>query len=349
MHMDLSKLYKWRQTLSIHDQHQILYRFEQLFQYGYSLNDALDVLMWEKQYTSIVTAIKQALQRGETFVDTLERVNFNPEVISFLNIAIQNGNLAEGLQHCCQLLQQRKEFLTKLNKLSRYPLFLFIFFLVILYFMKTSIFPSFSQLLGSNTEMMSVFQTAEISINVIYYGIITSLLLLLFLTVSSITVKKQLPTESKIRLIKGIPVYRKYKQMQTTYLLVTHLSSLLKSGLTIKDSLDVVKSEQKTGLIHYYATLISDHLAHGYNYSTILPQCQLLQDELTQIMSKDRNQNQLQHELTIYAEHLLLSIENYLKKWISFIQPFLLSILALFIVFVYLALMLPMFDYMNSM
>ncbi|QGH34915.1 hypothetical protein GI584_13080 [Gracilibacillus salitolerans] len=343
------KIFRWKQNLSTHDQYQILNRFEQLFHHGYSLNDALDVLMWDNQYTVVVTTLKKALQRGETFIKSLEQVNFNPEVISYLNIAIQHGNLSQGLQHCCQMLKQRKEFLSKLNKLSRYPLFLFTFFLLILYFMKKSIFPSFSQLLGSNTKTNGVFQNAEIAINMIYYGTITSLLFLILLTVCSIRLKQHVTIESKIRLIIRTPIYSKYKRMQTTYLFVTHLSSLLTSGLTIKDSLEVITSEPKADLIHYYSNLISDHLAQGYDYSTILPQCQLLQDQLTQIMSKDRNQDQLQKELTIYAEHLILSIESYLKKWISFLQPFLLSILALFIVFVYLALMLPMFDYMNSM
>ncbi|SFL82462.1 competence protein ComGB [Gracilibacillus orientalis] len=349
MLMVLSKIFKWKHKLSTHDQYQILYRFEQLFRHGYSLNDALDVLMWDKQYTAIVTTIKKALERGETFTETLEQVHFNPEIISFLNIAIQHGNLSKGLQHCCQMLKQRKEFMSKLSKLSRYPLFLFIFFLLILYFMKNSIFPSFSQLLGSNKNITGVFQNAEIAINMIYYGTISVLLLAIFLTICSITMKQQITIESKIQLIIRTPIYSKYKRMQITYLLVTHLSSLLTSGLTIKDSLDVIKSEQKADLIHYYATIISDHLAKGYDYSTILPQCQLLQDQLTQIMSKDRNQDQLQKELNIYAEHLILSIESYLKKWISFLQPFLLCILAVFIVFVYLALMLPMFDYMNYM
>ncbi|MGP4042340.1 competence type IV pilus assembly protein ComGB [Gracilibacillus sp. D59] len=348
MHMVLSRVLKWKNSPSTQEQYQILYRFEQLFQHGYSLNDALDVLTWEKQYTAVVTTIKQALQRGETFVESLEQVNFNPNVVSFLKIAIQHGNLSKGLHHCCQMLKQRKEFLTKLNKLSRYPLFLFLFFLLILYFMKTSIFPSFSQLIGSSNTI-SAFQNAEIAINMIYYGTISTLLLVIFLFLISITMKQQISIELKIQLIKRIPIYSKYKQMQTTYLFVTHLSSLLTSGLTIKDSLEVIRSEQKADLMNYYSTMISDHLAQGYDYSTILPQCHLLQEQLTQIMSKDRNQNQLQKELNIYAEHLILSIESYLKKWINFLQPFLLSILALFIVFVYLALMLPMFDYMNYM
>ncbi|WP_018933838.1 competence type IV pilus assembly protein ComGB [Gracilibacillus lacisalsi] len=349
MLMVLSRIFKSKQNLSTNDQYQILHRFEQLFHHGYSLNDALDVLMWEKQYTTIVTTIKLALQRGETFIETLEQVKFNPVIISFLNISIQHGNLSEGLQHCCQMLKQRKEFLSKLNKLSRYPLFLFLFFLLILYFMKHSIFPSFSQLLGANTNMNSVFQNAEIAINMIYYGTITAFLLVIFLTICSITMKQMLSIESKVQLITRVPIYNKYKRMQITYLFVTHLSSMLTSGLTIKDSLEVIKSEQKADFIYYYASLINDHLAQGYDYSTILPQCQLLQGQLSQIMSKDRNQDQLQKELHLYAEHLILSIESYLKKWISFMQPFLLSILAIFIVFVYLALMLPMFDYMNSM
>ncbi|MDX8046001.1 type II secretion system F family protein [Gracilibacillus sp. S3-1-1] len=349
MPMDLVKIYNAKKRLSMNDQYQILYQFQQLFLYGYSLNDALDVLMWKKQYKPIVHTMKTSLQRGQTFIETLETVKFNREITSFLSVAMQQGNLAEGLQHCCQMLRQRKNFLAKLNTLSRYPLFLFLFFLVILYFMKHSIFPAFSQLLGTNKNINTVFQYADIAINFIYYGTITSLFSIFLSFFISIIMKQQLSITTKVWFISKIPLYRTYKELQNTYLLVTHTASLLASGLTIKESFDVIKTEQASGFTHYYATTISEHLAKGYDYATILPQCPLLRDELTQIMSKDRNQEQLQKELTIYADYLLGTIESFLKKWIGLLQPILLSVLALFIVFVYLALMLPMFDYMNSL
>src|SRR5699024_9419994 len=120
-------------------------------------------------------------------------------------------------------------------------------------------------------------------------------------------------------------------------------------GLTMKDSLYIIRSQPYQDIVHYYASLISDHLAQGYHYSSILPQCTLLDHHLTRMMTKDRNQEQLLKELTMYAEHLLSSMEAYIKRWIHLLQPLILSVLAIFVVFVYLTLMLPMFDYLDSM
>ncbi|WP_058307462.1 competence type IV pilus assembly protein ComGB [Gracilibacillus massiliensis] len=338
-----------QKKLSLVDQYRILYRFEQLLKNGYSLNDVIDILKWEKQLRPLLQEMEDLLYRGESFVDTLEKTHFNQEVIHFLKIAVHHGNLTYGLQQCCQILQQRIQFTTKLKKLSRYPLFLFLFFFIILYFMKTTIFPSFTQLLGANQDVSSVFHTAEIVINTVFYGTIICVIAGLLLFVFTVLFKNALSIESKIKLILNIPIYNRYSKMRTTYLLATHLASLFQSGLTMRDSLQVIKSEQHQTIINHYGMLISDHLAQGYSYATIFPQCQLLEDQLTKIMTKDRNQTQLQKELTLYADHLIQQIEMYLKKWITLLQPILLSILALFVVFVYLSLMLPMFDYIQTM
>ncbi len=309
----------------------------------------LDILKWEKHLRPMLHQMEDLLFQGESFVHVLDKLHFNKEVIYFLKIAVQHGNLTHGLKQCCQLLQQRIKFVAKLKKLSRYPLFLFLFFFIILYFMKTSIFPSFTQLIGSHNDTTSVFHTAEIVINTIFYGTIIFVIVGISIVISSVLFKNELKIETKINFLLRIPIYNRYKRMQTTYLLATHLASLFQSGLTLRDSLQVIKSEQQKSIINYYGTMISDHLAQGYSYATILPQCQLLEDQLTKIMIKDRNQTQLENELTLYADHLMMQMEGYLKKWISFLQPILLCILALFIVFVYLSLMLPMFDYIQTM
>ncbi|GAB2573485.1 competence type IV pilus assembly protein ComGB [Gracilibacillus alcaliphilus] len=347
--MDLRAIYRNRTSLSLHDQHYILYRFQQLFKSGYSLNDVLEILMWDKNYQSVASSIQQSLQNGNTFVESLSNVHFNKEVIQFLTLALQHDNLAKGLEHCCTLLQQRKEFIDKLKKLSRYPLLLFSFFIVILFFMKTSIFPSFAQLIGNNANVQFMFISAELVINFLFYGIIGCILLSGIMLVCGYSIRQILPLERKIDICNHLPIYKHYKRMNTTYLFAIHLSSLLTSGLTINECLQIMKAEDKEDIIPYYAAMISEHLAKGYSYTSILPQCQLLTDQLGHIMSKDRNQSQLESDLNLYAEHLIRSLENYVKKWMGFLQPFLLSVLALFIVFVYLALMLPMFDYMNSL
>ncbi|UOQ85996.1 type II secretion system F family protein [Gracilibacillus salinarum] len=347
MHLDILRRFKRQETLPLKVQHQILHRLELLFRHGYMLNDALDVLLWEKQLLQPVRTIKSHLELGQPFVTALSKAHFHEDTVRFLETAVEHGNLADGLTQCCNLLQQRILFTRKLRSLTRYPFFLFLFFFILLYLLKTSIFPSLSQLL--QTSQNGVFQQAITVINFIYYGIIALSVIFLLLFLFRFSFQHSVTLETRIAVIQKIPIYYRYKRMQTTYLLITHLSSLLKSGLTMKECLEIIEHNQKEDIVHYYATHISSHLAQGYQYSTILPQCILLEPELDRIMTKERNQDQLQKEFAFYAEHLIAAMERFIKSWLSFLQPFLLSILALFIVFVYLSLMLPMFDYIQTM
>lgn len=351
MHMGILSVLKkpFNDRLKMLHQYQILKRLEELFEHGYSLNDALDILKWEKHIRETIERLEKFLYQGDNFIEALEKLHFNQDIINYLTITYQNGNLKDGLRNCCEMLYQRQQLLKKLKNVSRYPLFLFLFFLIILYFMKASIFPSFTQILGATSHTGHTFYYAEWTINIIFYLIIFLMVMAFLGQLFSILMKNNLPVEKKIFLIEHLPLYKQYKRMHTTYYFVTHLGSFLTSGLTMRDSLQLMKSQSSHTILHYYAAKISDHLARGYDYSTILPQCTLLEDHLTRIMTKHRNQEQLYKELTLYTEHLIHSMETFIKRWLELLQPIILSILAIFVVFVYLTLMLPMFDYIQSM
>src|SRR5699024_1734155 len=102
-----------------------------LYEHGYSLNDALDVLKWEKQIKQTIEQLEKLLYQGDNFIQSLEKLHFNTDIINYLKIAYQNGNLQEGLKHCCLMLKQRQQLLERLKKITRYPIFLFFFFFVI--------------------------------------------------------------------------------------------------------------------------------------------------------------------------------------------------------------------------
>ncbi|WP_163537764.1 type II secretion system F family protein [Gracilibacillus sp. YIM 98692] len=337
-----------KKPLSLKEQYQILYRLHQLFNYGYSLYEALNVLLWDHKLQSTSNKITQMLYQGHSFTEALKQCHFQQSIISFMKISIQHGHFKEGLSYSCYMLKQRMEFVAKMKQMSRYPILLATFFFIIIIFMKISIFPSFVKLMGVQSNENSIFLLAQTVMNGIFYGSIAcfSFVILIFLLVPRLY--QLISIETKIKCCLIIPVYKRYAKMQTTFLFVTHLQSLLHAGMNIKDSLSILKEQTSDSFIPYYSTLIDKHLSQGYLFSSILPSCRLFEPELQHIMQNDVNNERMAKDLKLYSDHLIYAMETFMKKVISITQPLILSILAFLIIFVYLSLMLPLFDYIQN-
>lgn len=213
--------------------------------------------------------------------------------------------------------------------------------------MKRYIFPSFVNLFHTNGSN-AIFQNAMLTVDIIFYGIFILIIFSLLLMLSIKYLKDKVTIETKLKVFHFIPLLKQYKTLEISFYFSTHLSSLLKTGLNFKNALSILQSERNEPITSFYASTIIDHLVQGFHLETILPSCELLKREMSRIMQKDRNTSQIAEDLQLYAEHLLFEMEELMKKWLKMIQPIFLILLATLILIVYLALMLPMFDYIQT-
>ncbi|WP_245711563.1 type II secretion system F family protein [Gracilibacillus ureilyticus] len=334
--------------LSIQKQYKFMYRLIQLLERKYNLREALEVISWDKELINMTEAISHSMFIGNTFDKSLKDAGFQSNVINFLAISAQYGNLSYGVKHCCYILRQQIDLIKRFKQLSTYPILLFIFFLIILYVLRTFIFPSFQSLLTAEASTTSVFYTTSLIVDGIFYGLITLFTVITLIYILYPYLKKHLTIEQKINITVKLPFWCKYKKMQLTFLFTTHLASLLHSGLNIKECLQVLRESNIDPVITHYVKMMDLHLNKGFSANSILPIFQLFEKDLQSIMQKDHNVIQLTEELHLFSDHLLRMMEELLQKWLKILQPALLIFLAVLIVFVYLTMMFPMFDYIQT-
>ncbi|WP_228275763.1 type II secretion system F family protein [Gracilibacillus oryzae] len=334
--------------LSIRKQYKFMYRLKQLLERNYNLHDAIEVISWDKELNAVVNSVRMSFFEGQSLAKALAKARFQTNIVHYLEISSQYGNITYGVKHCCYILKQQIDLIKRFKQLSTYPLLLFVFFILILYVLRTFIFPSFQSLLTAETSTASIFQTTSLIVDTFYYGILVTICFLILLAIFYPKIKHRFSIKQKIKLHSKIPLWRNYKKMQLTFLFTTHLSSLLHSGLNMKECFHILHQSNIEPIITHYVEIIDSHLIKGYEATSILPIFQLFEKDLQNIMQKDRNAKQLTEELQLYSEHLLTMMEELLQKWLKILQPILLTILALLIVFVYITMMLPMFDYIQT-
>src|SRR5699024_4989307 len=122
----------------------------------------------------------------------------------------------------------------KFSQVIRYPLILTAIFLILLYFIKTSILPSFIQFFQFNASSTdSVFTFISI-INIIVNGFIVLILICFISYLFWLLLRRKITIKQKIFLISKIPVFNYFVTMNTSYYFANYFSTFLRAGMSFK-------------------------------------------------------------------------------------------------------------------
>ncbi|WP_240795474.1 competence type IV pilus assembly protein ComGB [Aquibacillus halophilus] len=337
-----------KKKLSLKDQHNFLYRLSQLLNNGYTLLHALEVLNWDRRWAFYTERIYNSLIEGASIDEALNHANFNEKVVSFMYFSNSNSDLEGTLNHCCIMLKQQIDYMKKFQQTSRYPFGLLILILVLLYFVKTSVYPSFLQLFSSISNSSAITNLSISVVTILFNSLLISILIIIFTVLVWQLAKSKLETRIKIQIYNFIPIVRSFMRLNTTFLFSLHLSSLLKAGSTLKEAFQTLNSQSQLLIISYYSSLIIRDVEKGYSLSEVLSSFLLFEKELSTIFQDNINNQALEKDLSIYSGFLMDQIQDKIKTSLSLIQPIFFVLMAGLIIFIYLSLMLPMFQLIQS-
>lgn len=352
MALFLKKLFsnmKTKHKLSEDRQLTFLKRLSRLLASGYSLVAALEVIKWDRSMEQLSEAVIYYLKRGSPLDVAFQKVHFHDTITAYLYFARLNDNLVISLDKAIVMFEHRMTYIKKFTQVIRYPILLLFIFIILLYFIKKSILPSFIQLFQTD---MDSSKTVLLSIQLIDYASNFAIFTLVFgVSVFIIwhLMKSKIAIDLQIKLITKVPFVNTYTKMQTSYYFATHMSMLLKTGMSIKDILKNMSRQMKLPILAYYAQLMTSHLSKGYYVSSLLTELALLEEQLGEIFQNNSNASTLEQDLTAYADLLAENIQLKMMKIMAYIQPLFFILLASLIVFIYVTLMWPMFQLIKTM
>src|SRR5690625_1032066 len=159
-----------RYVLSDTNQLIFLRRLHRLLLNGYPMIAALNALTFDEKFKWTVDTIVYHLKRGQSIDIACGHAKFNDIIIAFLYFVRINGQLNDNIKNSITILEQRIAYKEKFMNVLRYPIVLFIFFLILLFFIKLSIIPSFEQLfqthIKSSTAVLLSMYTIDILITI---------------------------------------------------------------------------------------------------------------------------------------------------------------------------------------
>ena len=327
---------------------RFLKRLLRLLENGYPMIAALEIIKWDKQLLRIANRIITSLKSGIPIDQAFEQAKFHHTITAYLYFVKENGDVIASVEKCIKMYADRLKYTKKFQEISRYPLILLFIFSLLLYFIKQFVLPSFTEIFQYSSEASS---TINISIMIIEYLVTLVIILGILFMVCFLfwyLNKRKFSIKTQIKIYSSIPIYRRFLTLQTSFQFATHLSTLLKTGMSLKEILQSISEQKKLPIIAYYTTLMTSELSNGFHIADLLSQLNLLEAQLAAIFQKNTDQHALEKDLVIYAELLTDELHRKMLKAITLIQPIFFIIIACFVIFIYITLMWPMFQLIKT-
>lgn len=339
---------KTSRKLSIHDQTLLLEKLAHLLEQDYSILDALQVLKCHRNWIPTIDQIIEGLKKGQKFDQILTELQFDQQIISFIYFALQHGNLIDAIKRSVLLIKQQIQLLTKFKQAIRYPIILLISFLIVLFFIDLYVYPAFLQIYTTHSQP-SIFLNISIQLvsfifSILYFCVITSTIIGLLL----VLLKHKVKIHHKVNIINFFGLTAKIARKYCSLTFSIHLSSLLEANLSFKNCLILMTQHNQETFLSYYCSQLLDDLNQGENLAQAIRNRNYFDQNLIFIFDNKANHLIMKRDLETYSSLLLEQIHSLILKLIKFIQPTVLLVIGISVVLVYLSILLPMLQLIQT-
>lgn len=333
------------------EQAQLLVDLGESLKNGYPLNIALALQAGRKQkfFRLKIERMIDRLKAGSKLHEILRDDNFPQDVTSVIYFAEATGALPEALIENGTMILRRERYAQTLRRLMRYPLFLLWFLSLVLYVVGKFLLPNFIQLyqslsleLPAITQMMLYLATHMMTILVIIACLIFAILLGLY-------VYRRCALLKRISFVARFPFLNEFVRIHFTHQLAFQLSGLLRSGLTIKQGIDILSKEGASPFLKLESKRIEELLIQGHPFESSIEGVIYYLPEFQTIIKQGCEQGSFGQALYRLSGELMKRMEQKTQWLLSITQPIVLIIIGGFVLVLFLSILLPVFQMINGL
>jgi competence protein ComGB len=309
-----------------------------LIESGFSLKQATDFLIIANFFKrSQMSAVKAQLTSGSQLTDIFSFLGFKEKQVGQLELSLTHGNLNVTLKSILDSLQHGSQHRKKLIQVGTYPLILLAFLIAITLGLRRYLLP---QLEGENWATSLVMQAPTYFLGLIGMTIFISMIFVLYF-------RKKNPME-KLNFLVHLPILKTLIKNYQTAFLAKELSLLFQEGLDLREVTFLLQGMKTMRLLIALGNLLEESLMSGQTLKQALAKLRFLNPELCLIIETGELRGNLAKELEIYAEECENLFFHQINQLLQFIQPLVFMLVALVILCIYAAMLLPMYQNMEG-
>ena len=286
----------------------------------------------EKDY---VMQMKQGLSQGKSFSEMMGNLGFSSAIVTQLSLAEVHGNLHLSLGKIEEYLDNLARVKKKLIEVATYPIILLAFLLLIMLGLRNYLLP---QLDSSNIATVVISNLPQIFLG-----------LALALGTVSLTGLFFYRKSRKIQVfsfLAKIPFMGMFIQYYLTAYYAREWGNMIGQGLELSQIFQMMQ-EQGDPLFKEIGQDLEQSLQNGREFSKVVQNYPFFRRELGLIIEYGEVKSKLGSELEVYAEKTWESFFTRVNQTMNLVQPLVFIFVALLIVLLYAAMLLPMYQNME--
>jgi len=303
-------------------------------------NDAED-----KRIKKVIKEIVLSLKEGNTFSNVLhEKLHTGVFITNIIKVGEHKGTLDHALNKAIDYLQRKIELKRKLINAISYPTLLTILSVAILFWVNIQIIPNFQE----------VYQQAGVDLplptRILFFmhGFFVNnwlrflLMFVVLISVSLFLIRKDI----KMFLAKTqfvLPVYGKIYYFFTMLVFLSDFGTLQQSGITVIKSLRLSVDSVTNIFFKEKMELVYNKVLEGSKVSKALEESKFFPNMVVQMLAIGEESSALGDVCSKVSEHLDNEMDVLIHRLIGLIGPISLVIIGVFVAFVSISFLLPLF------
>lgn len=322
--------------MKIKKQRKVIQLFNNLFTSGFNLTEIIDFLERSHLLAEIYTKkMRQGLLNGLHLAEIMSSLGFSDDVVTQLALSEVHGNTQKSLLKIESYLNNLILVKKKLVEVITYPIILLIFLVFIMLGLKNYLLP---QLERGNfaTRLISNFPILFL------LGCCFFILLVGIFTFFS----RKISRLHLIGFCSHLPFAGKYLQLYLTAYYAREWGNLIGQGVEMAQIVRLMQ-DQKSQLFREIGYDMEKALLSGQEFHQKVLDYPFFLKELSLMIEYGEVKSKLGNELEIYAEETWEHFFAKLKKATQFVQPLIFVFVAIVIVMIYAAMLLPIYQNME--
>lgn len=332
---------------------QFYSQLSDLLRAGVPLLRSLELLERQARHVTLKMVLQEVRDQVADGTRLAEALRQHPTVFSDLTISMvrageEGSFLEDTLQRIADFTEHQEELKGRVFGAMAYPAFLVVVGTLILALMLVFFVPKFEPLFDRMREEGTLPWATTALLAASYELQHRGWVLLIILPVLYVVVQKQFSNDLGRRRFDAFRL-KLYGMGQVVRSLAIArfcrvLGTLLHNGVPILNSLRIAKDATGNRVLSEAISEAAEHVSSGRSLAQPLAECKQFPIDVIEMISVGEEANNLEHVLVSVAEKMERQTNRQLDLVVRLLEPLMLVIMAGVILFVLLALMLPIFN-----
>lgn len=321
---------------------------------GLPLADGLTILQAQSKpaMAKITGEMVRDIQGGSNFADTLKaRGNvFSPIYIATVRAGEASGKLDEMLARLAETEKKKREFAAKTKGALIYPVIVLVVMFLVMVAMMVLVVPKLTSMFTEFGTDLPMATKALIAIS----GFFQYMWWLIFLGIGAAVYFLRKWYQTKLgrhkidKFLLQIPVYGKLRTQIALADVTRTLALLVGAGISILEALEIVTQSAGNVVFEDALRTAADGVEKGLPLAVMLAREQFFPPLLSQMVSVGEETGQLSPVLKKVADHFETESEHAIKNLTTAVEPLIMVVLGVGVMFLVLAILMPIYQLTSS-